>query len=173
MFVKKFDFQLFFIHFSFLINTVLFTHFEFDYLLVFFIGRSLGQGTFGKVRLGTHLITGEKVAIKILEKDKIKDQSDVERVTREIHILKIVRHPNVIQLYEVSLIICLQFIIFYHRSSKLLANFSSSWSTLQAESSLTTSLNVKGCKKMKHVALRSKLFLVLIIFIKYAFVTEI
>jgi len=60
------------------------------------LGRSLGQGTFGKVRLGTHLITGEKVAIKILEKDKIKDQSDVERVTREIHILKIVRHPNVI-----------------------------------------------------------------------------
>ena len=59
-------------------------------------GKSLGQGTFGKVRLGTHLITGEKVAIKILEKDKIKDQSDVERVTREIHILKIVRHPNVI-----------------------------------------------------------------------------
>ena len=55
------------------------------------------------MRLGTHLITGEKVAIKILEKDKIKDQSDVERVTREIHILKIVRHPNVIQLYEVSI----------------------------------------------------------------------
>jgi 5'-AMP-activated protein kinase catalytic alpha subunit len=51
--------------------------------------------------LGTHILTGEKVAIKILEKDKIKDQSDVERVTREIHILKIVRHPNVIQLYEV------------------------------------------------------------------------
>lgn len=67
----------------------------------YLVGRSLGQGTFGKVRLGTHLITGEKVAIKILEKDKIKDQSDVERVTREIHILKIVRHPNVIQLYEI------------------------------------------------------------------------
>ena len=42
-------------------------------LLCLFIGRSLGQGTFGKVRLGTHLITQEKVAIKILEKDKIKD----------------------------------------------------------------------------------------------------
>jgi 5'-AMP-activated protein kinase catalytic alpha subunit len=53
------------------------------------------------VRLGTHILTGEKVAIKILEKDKIKDQADVERVTREIHILKIVRHPNVIQLYEI------------------------------------------------------------------------
>ena len=67
-------------------------------------GRSLGQGTFGKVRLGTHILTGEKVAIKILEKDKIKDQADVERVTREIHILKVVRHPNVIQLYEVSIV---------------------------------------------------------------------
>ena len=92
------------------VTTIKWSHFEFlfdkQYLLIIylFIGRSLGQGTFGKVRLGTHLITGEKVAIKILEKDKIKDQSDVERVTREIHILKIVRHPNVIQLYEVSTI---------------------------------------------------------------------
>ena len=67
-----------------------------------FIGRSLGSGTFGKVRIGTHTITGEKVAIKILEKDRIKDKGDVERVTREINILKKVRHPNVIQLYEVS-----------------------------------------------------------------------
>lgn len=59
-------------------------------------GRSLGQGTFGKVRVGTHTITGEKVAIKILEKDRIESKSDVERVTREINILKKVRHPNVI-----------------------------------------------------------------------------
>lgn len=62
----------------------------------------MGSGTFGKVRIGTHTITGEKVAIKILEKDRIKDKSDVERVTREINILKKVRHPNVIQLYEVG-----------------------------------------------------------------------
>lgn len=53
------------------------------------------------MRIGTHTLTGEKVAIKILEKDKIMDKADVERVTREIHILKIVRHPNVIQLYEI------------------------------------------------------------------------
>ena len=50
-----------------LVSTTLFLNFTFD------TGKSLGQGTFGKVRLGTHLITGEKVAIKILEKDKIKD----------------------------------------------------------------------------------------------------
>jgi 5'-AMP-activated protein kinase, catalytic alpha subunit len=41
------------------------------------------------------------VAIKILEKDKLQDMSDVERVSREIHILKIVRHLNIIQLYEI------------------------------------------------------------------------
>lgn len=61
----------------------------------------MGQGTFGKVRIGTHTLTQESVAIKILEKDKIKDRADVERVTREISILKRVRHPNVIQLYEI------------------------------------------------------------------------
>ena len=46
--------------------------------------------------MGIHTLTGEKVAIKILEKDLITDVSDVERVSREIHILKIIRHPNII-----------------------------------------------------------------------------
>ena len=60
------------------------------------LGRDLGKGTFGKVRVGTHLLTDEKVAVKILEKDKIVDSSDVDRVSREIHILKILRHPVVV-----------------------------------------------------------------------------
>jgi 5'-AMP-activated protein kinase catalytic alpha subunit len=47
------------------------------------------------------LLTGEPVAIKILEKARIIDISDVERVTREIHILKLIRHPNIVQLYEI------------------------------------------------------------------------
>lgn len=46
---------------------------------------------------------GEKVAIKILEKEKIKDDSDKERVSRELKILRMIRHPNIIQLYEVEL----------------------------------------------------------------------
>ena len=41
------------------------------------------------------------MAIKILEKSKIVDVADVERVSREIHILRIVRHPQVVQLYEI------------------------------------------------------------------------
>ncbi len=39
--------------------------------------------------------------MKVLEKSRIVDVSDVERVTREIHILKQIRHPNLIQLYEI------------------------------------------------------------------------
>lgn len=66
-----------------------------------FLGKTIGEGTFGKVKLGTHILTSEKVAIKILEKNRIVEQADVERVAREIHILKILRHPNIIQLYEV------------------------------------------------------------------------
>lgn len=54
----------------------------------YILGKSIGEGTFGKVRLGTHILTGEKVAVKILEKDRICDVSDVERVSREIRILK-------------------------------------------------------------------------------------
>ena len=53
------------------------------------------------MKLGIHSITGERVAIKVLEKSRIADVADVERVTREIHILKQIRHPNVIQLYEI------------------------------------------------------------------------
>lgn len=67
----------------------------------YILGKTLGEGTFGKVRVATHILTGEKVAVKILEKDRVTDVADVERVAREIHILKIVRHPNLIQLYEI------------------------------------------------------------------------
>lgn len=58
--------------------------------------KTIGEGTFGKVKLGTHLLTNQRVAIKILEKDRIIDVTDVERVTREIHILKLIRHPHII-----------------------------------------------------------------------------
>ncbi len=51
--------------------------------------------------MAIHELTEQKVAIKILEKKKIADISDIERVSREIHILKLIRHPNLIQLYEI------------------------------------------------------------------------
>jgi len=60
------------------------------------LGKALGEGTFGKVKLGTHILTGEKVAVKVLEKSRIKDKKDVERISREIKILKQLHHPNVV-----------------------------------------------------------------------------
>ena len=66
----------------------------------YIISSTLGEGTFSKVKLGVHLPTQQKVAIKILDKSKIKDESDIERISREIHILKAIRHPNIVQLYE-------------------------------------------------------------------------
>ena len=65
------------------------------------MSKTIGEGTFGKVKLGYHKMTGENVAIKVLEKKRIIDVADIERVAREIHILKLIRHPNIIQLYEV------------------------------------------------------------------------
>jgi len=67
----------------------------------YILGKTIGEGTFGKVKLGTHILTGEKVAVKILEKERIVDVADVERVAREIHILKLIQHPHVIQLFEI------------------------------------------------------------------------
>ena len=57
--------------------------------------------SFGTVRLGQHTETKQRVAIKILEKTKIAQMSDVGRVAREIKILESIKHPNIIELYEV------------------------------------------------------------------------
>lgn len=62
----------------------------------YILGKTIGEGTFGKVKIGLHILTKAKVAVKILEKCKINDVADVERVSREIHILKIVQHPHVV-----------------------------------------------------------------------------
>src|SRR3990167_9406626 len=67
----------------------------------FIILRTLGKGSFGKVKEARHVISGEKIAIKILKKDMMKKEDDMMRIRREIDILRRVRHPNIIQLYEV------------------------------------------------------------------------
>ena len=66
----------------------------------YILTKTLGKGTFGKVQTGIHCLTQKKVAVKILDKDKIKVQTDVERIIREIKILKKMRHINVIQLFD-------------------------------------------------------------------------
>ena len=65
------------------------------------IEKTIGEGTFGKVKLGIHIPTEEQVAIKILEKDKIQDREDLERISREINFLKRLNHPNIIKIYDI------------------------------------------------------------------------
>ena len=62
---------------------------------------TLGQGTFGKVKLGVYLPNDEKVAIKILEKILIVEQDDEIRVKREFDMLSHFNHPNVILVTEI------------------------------------------------------------------------
>ncbi|EEC51322.1 predicted protein, partial [Phaeodactylum tricornutum CCAP 1055/1] len=67
----------------------------------FILGKNLGIGAFGKVKLATHAVTGHKVAVKILNKNKIKQLGMEEKVHREINILHLCTHPHIIRLYEV------------------------------------------------------------------------
>ena len=72
------------------------------YIGQFILGEKLGQGTFGVVVLATHQLTGEKVAVKILEKEKIIQEADKTRIEREIKILKNLRHNNIVHLYDIK-----------------------------------------------------------------------
>ncbi len=64
-------------------------------------GKVLGEGAYGKVKMGTHVLTGEKVAVKTFEKAKLADPQARKRVTREIKILKALSHDNIVKLFEV------------------------------------------------------------------------
>lgn len=66
------------------------------------LGRLLGQGTFAKVYYGKNLITGEGVAIKLISKEQVvKKEELMEQIKREISVMRLVRHPNVVELKEV------------------------------------------------------------------------
>lgn len=62
---------------------------------------TLGTGSFGKVKKARHQLTGHTVAIKILNRDKIKSLDVVGKIRREIQNLKLFRHPHIIKLYQV------------------------------------------------------------------------
>ncbi|CAF0959536.1 unnamed protein product [Brachionus calyciflorus] len=62
---------------------------------------TLGSGSFGKVKKARHQLTGHTVAIKIMNRDKIKTLDVVGKIRREIQNLKLFRHPHIIKLYQV------------------------------------------------------------------------
>jgi len=66
------------------------------------LGRTIGEGTFAKVRFAKNTETMEPVAIKILDKEKVQKLRLVEQIKREICTMKLIKHPNVVRLYEVK-----------------------------------------------------------------------
>ena len=67
----------------------------------YIIKQTIGKGTFSKVKLGINKLTGEKVAIKILDKSKILEKEDLDRIIREMSILSKMDHENVIKVFQI------------------------------------------------------------------------
>ena len=67
----------------------------------YLIQNNLGEGTFGKVKLGIYIKTGEKVAIKIINKKKLKEKNDQIHLKREIDLLQKLNHTNIISVFEI------------------------------------------------------------------------
>ncbi|KAK6245822.1 hypothetical protein SCA6_008912 [Theobroma cacao] len=66
------------------------------------IGRTIGEGTFAKVKFAQNTETGESVAMKVLDRSTIIKHKMVDQIKREISIMKLVRHPYVVRLHEAS-----------------------------------------------------------------------
>ncbi|XP_036379594.1 serine/threonine-protein kinase SIK3 homolog isoform X1 [Megalops cyprinoides] len=64
------------------------------------IERTIGKGNFAVVKLATHIITKAKVAIKIVDKTQL-DEENLKKIFREVQIMKMLRHPHIIRLYQV------------------------------------------------------------------------
>lgn len=65
------------------------------------LGRTLGEGNFGKVKFAQNLDSGLPFAVKILEKSRIIHLNITDQIKREIATLKLLKHPNVVRLHEV------------------------------------------------------------------------
>uniref|UniRef100_A0A1D1YW05 non-specific serine/threonine protein kinase n=2 Tax=Anthurium amnicola TaxID=1678845 RepID=A0A1D1YW05_9ARAE len=65
------------------------------------VGRTIGEGTFAKVKFAQNTETGESVAMKVLDRSTIIKHKMVDQIKREISIMKLVRHPYVVRLHEV------------------------------------------------------------------------
>ena len=63
--------------------------------------KNIGEGSFGKVKLAKHKVTGQEVAMKTINRRKLISRDMAGRVEREIQYLQLLRHPHIIKLYTV------------------------------------------------------------------------
>ncbi|XP_027250167.2 serine/threonine-protein kinase SIK1 isoform X4 [Cricetulus griseus] len=64
------------------------------------VERTLGKGNFAVVKLARHRVTKTQVAIKIIDKTRL-DSSNLEKIYREVQLMKLLNHPHIIKLYQV------------------------------------------------------------------------
>jgi len=62
--------------------------------------KTIGKGNFAKVKLAKHIPTGKEVAIKIIDKTQL-NPSSLQKLFREVRIMKMLDHPNIVKLYQV------------------------------------------------------------------------
>ncbi|BFZ12243.1 hypothetical protein BsWGS_15282 [Bradybaena similaris] len=62
--------------------------------------KTIGKGNFAKVKLAKHVPTGREVAIKIIDKTQL-NPSSLQKLFREVRIMKLLDHPNIVKLFEV------------------------------------------------------------------------
>jgi hypothetical protein len=72
-----------------------------DSVSLYSLGKLLGRGAFGAVKMGVHKLTGSVVAIKNFKKADVKSEVESRAIDREIRILKQSIHQHIIKLYEV------------------------------------------------------------------------
>ncbi|KAI7868303.1 kinase-like domain-containing protein, partial [Spinellus fusiger] len=63
--------------------------------------RTLGEGEFGKVKLGMHIDTGQEVAVKLINKNTTNNACRANKIEREVSVLKSLKHPHIVQLVHV------------------------------------------------------------------------
>ncbi|ANB11823.1 AMP-activated serine/threonine-protein kinase catalytic subunit SNF1 [Sugiyamaella lignohabitans] len=63
--------------------------------------KTLGEGSFGKVKLAYHMATHARVALKIINRKTLAKSDMQGRIEREISYLRLLRHPHIIKLYDV------------------------------------------------------------------------
>ncbi|XP_072517703.1 serine/threonine-protein kinase MARK2 isoform X5 [Salminus brasiliensis] len=62
--------------------------------------KTIGKGNFAKVKLARHVLTGKEVAVKIIDKTQL-NSSSLQKLFREVRIMKLLNHPNIVKLFEV------------------------------------------------------------------------
>ncbi|XP_030193925.1 serine/threonine-protein kinase MARK2 isoform X2 [Gadus morhua] len=62
--------------------------------------KTIGKGNFAKVKLARHILTGKEVAVKIIDKTQL-NSSSLQKLFREVRIMKMLNHPNIVKLFEV------------------------------------------------------------------------